>query len=135
MANDRKWVGILPQAAIENLLLVDSIPIALLVARMGPFLAEQSNQAPYTSPHAHVGQGPQGPIAQDPQQALYHALQGKAVMALVLDVHGVGRWMACRFYFPAASPNLQGHFEDTVIFANNIAVPVDRSKVAPGQTH
>jgi len=56
-------------------------------------------------------------------------------MTLVLDVHGVGRWMACRFYFPAASPNLQGHFEDTVIFANNIAVPVDRSKVAPGQTH
>jgi hypothetical protein len=102
---------------------------------MAPFLAEQSNQAPYISPHAHVGQGPPGPIAQDPQQAPYHALQGKAVMALVLDVHGVGRWMACRFYFPAASPNLQGHFEDTVMFANNIAVPVDRSKVAPGQTH
>jgi len=56
-------------------------------------------------------------------------------MTLVLDVHGVGRWMACWFYFPIASPNLQGHFEDTVIFANDMAVPVDRSKVAPGQTH
>ena len=102
---------------------------------MAPFLAEQSNQAPCTSHHTHVGQGPPGPTAQDPQQAPYHALQGKAVMALVLDVHGVGRWMACRFYFQAASPNLQGHFEDTVIFANNIAVPVDRSKVAPFQNH
>jgi len=56
-------------------------------------------------------------------------------MVLVLDVHGVGRWMACRFYFPEALPNLQGLFEDTVIFANNVAVPVDHSKVAPGQSH
>jgi len=102
---------------------------------MAPFLAEQSNQALYISLRTHVGQGPPGPIAQDPQQAPYHALQGKAVMALVLDVHGLGRWMACRFYFPTASPNVQGHFEDTVFFANNRVVPMDRSKVAPGQTH
>jgi len=99
---------------------------------MDPFLAEQSNQALYTSHHTHVGQGPPGPTAQDPQQAPYHASQGKAVMALLLDVHGVGWWMACWFYFPAASPNMQGLFEDTVILANNVAVPVDRSKVAPG---
>jgi len=43
--------------------------------------------------------------------------------------------MVCWFYFPEASPNLQGLFEDTVIFASNLTVPVDRSKVAPGQKH
>ena len=110
-------------------------PHTVFGGSMAPFLAEPSNQAPYIFPHTHTGQGPPGPIAQDPQQAPYHALQGKAVMALVLDVHGVGRWMACWFYFPAASPNLQGHFEDTVIFANKIAVPVDRNKVVLGQIH
>jgi len=56
---------------------------------MAPFLAEQSNQAPYT--RTRVGQGPPGPTAQDLQEAPYLALQGQAVMALVLDVHGVGR--------------------------------------------
>jgi len=98
-------------------------------------LREQGH-APYHFRQLPDGPGPRGAASSNPNCQAYLALQGTPVMALILDLAGVGRWQMCKFYWPALEPNLQGDYLDTVVLQRDeVARRVARHIVSPLISH